>query len=1025
MTIRQRILAFLLPGVVALAGLLWLLMTSVTERSFARLERGETELAVQRAERALAESIDELHLKTSDWSTWDDTWHFAVDRNRAYLASNMTNETFVNLRIDAVVIAGASGRVIYSKQVNLETGIAERVRPSLRAALESTSSISPVSNLHDSRKGLLMLPEGPAFISARPILTSKGQGPIHGSFIFARYLTDREVGSLSGRTLLDVSLHPIRGPRLAADVRAGLAALNEGDSIVVRPLGRQKVAGYAVLEDLNGRPALVLRIRTPRNLYQQGLASMHALLWSVPLIGLLFGAVVLWVLERQVLRRLRLLDEQVARIGRTGAASIAIEMGGNDEVAHFARTLGDSLHALDASQREIRDRELLLRGLFDSGDLMRGVVELEDDDLVFIMVNDNAARSIGRPVEEILGRRAIHDLGLPAEHIQGWVRRYHDWERTGGSLAAESSVALSAGPQIVYETACFIGYTPERRARFAFVTEDVTERRHIEQELGQARDAAEAANRAKSGFLAAMSHEIRTPMNGVLGMTSLLLDTDLDATQREYGLTIQNSAEALLGIINDILDFSKVEAGKLTIEPLLFDLATAIDEVCDLLLPRASEKGLELVVRYAEDAPHALIGDGGRIRQVLLNLIANAIKFTERGYVTVDLETMRVGDGRASLKLHVKDTGIGIAPEAIPQLFQHFTQADASTTRRFGGTGLGLAISKRIVEIMGGTIGVASEPGQGSDFWFTLDLPLDPAGSQPMKTDALSGRRALIVDDAQMLCTLIVTKLRGWGMHAEAAANAHDALAMLRAAAATDHPYDVALVDLRMPEMDGEQLARAIRQESGLAAMQVILMTGHPSRGDGARFGAIGIDGYLVKPVRDALLLRALVAVLEVPRVNRPGMVNRHSLEGKGTPSASATARQHPVFEGLRVLVAEDNVTNQKIAARMLEKLRCQADVVADGAEAVRMARDFPYDLILMDVQMPEMDGYQASIRIREMEGPENHTPIVALTANVMEADREACTKAGMDDFLAKPVRRDDLVRVLERWGRGRLELAA
>jgi PAS domain S-box-containing protein len=780
------------------------------------------------------------------------------------------------------------------------------------------------------------------------------------------------------------------------------------------------------MNDLKGRPALVLRIDAPRNLYRLGLGGMSVLLWSVPVIALVFGALVFWGLERQVLRRLASLGEQVARVGQTGTAAAPIVLEGSDELAQLGHTFNESIAALDATQGQIRDSETLLRGLFDSGTLMRGVVELveEGQDLRFVMVNESAARFIGRPAGEILGARAIADLQLPPDHIRAWIGRYREWERPRGSLITESRMETPWGVAIMYETACFIGRTNEGHPRFAFVSEDITERRQIEQEVVEARDAAEAANRAKSGFLAAMSHEIRTPMNGVLGMTSLLLDTPLTPVQRECAVTVQHSAEALLGIINDILDFSKIEAGKLTIEPLAFDLAMAIDEVCDLLLPRVSEKGIELLVYYAEDAPHGLIGDSGRIRQVLLNLIGNAIKFTASGPVVVIVEPMPSHDDRASLKIHVKDTGIGISPEAIDRMFQVFSQADASTTRKFGGTGLGLAISKRIVEAMGGEVGLESVVGHGSDFWFTLRLPRDPAHEGPVTAEGLAGRRALVVEDVDVLRAHLVAKLNRWGMTADAAPNGVEALTLMRGAAAAGRPYEVALVDLVMPEMDGRQLGEAVRGDASIAAIQLVVLTGHPGRGDGMQFQAAGFDGYLVKPARDPVLARALAFVLGTPREQRKGIVTRHSLdEGDAMPTAAAVEQAR--FDGLRVLLAEDNSTNQLIGIRMLEKLGCRVGAAANGAEAVAMARDFPYDLILMDMQMPEMDGLEATVKIREMGGGFTRLPIVALTANVLESDREACTRAGMDGFLTKPIRRGELLGVLQRWGRERLDRAA
>ncbi len=889
MTIRQRTLILLASGVAVLVGLLWALLYTLTLRSFARLEQTETAIDIGRAARALRQTIAEFHLKSADWSTWDDTWHFVIDHNPAYLSSNTTNQTFVNMHLNAIVITDTTGHVVFSKEVDFAHGKERPFRPALMSALQASARLSRIDRPDDASQGIVVLPEGPVIVTARPILTSQGRGPIHGTLVFARDLTSREIYELSDRTLLRVSLHPLRGAA-PADVRKAKEALWRGETTVVETLDKEHVAGYSLLRDLFGRPEMILKVEAPRDLYREGLVFLQALLWSVPVLGLLFGALMVWILERQILRRLGQLAQQVARLGRDRDA-LGVRLEGSDELAQLASTLNESLEA----------------------------------------------------------------------------------------------------------------------------------RRDIERELEAARDAAEDASRAKSGFLAAMSHEIRTPMNGVLGMTSLLLDTELSPVQREFAVTIQNSADALLTIINDILDFSKIEAGKLTIEPLTFDLSTAIDEVCDLLLPKASEKNIELVVRYAEEAPRGLIGGAGRIRQVLMNLVGNAIKFTPQGYVLIDVEGARIDGAHAQLTVHVRDTGIGITPEAQSRLFQVFSQADASTTRRFGGTGLGLAISRRIVEAMGGEMGVDSWPGEGSDFWFTLRLALDPVPAQRPEDAELGGRRVLIVDDVAVIRTLLMKKLVGWDIESAGAASGHEALDALRSAAAAGRPFDAALIDLRMPEMDGEALYHELRQDPALAELQVVLMTGHPKRGDGARFEAAGIDGYLVKPIRDTLLLRTLTAALGVPRRERRGIITRHSL-GENGAMTTVAAVQQAEFHGLRILLAEDNSTNQKIAVRMLEQLRCRVSVAANGVEAVELSRRFPFDLILMDVQMPEMDGFEAAQKIRAHEGTQSHTPIVALTANVMESDRQACAEAGMDDFVGKPIKREDLLRVLEHWGRGRAE---
>ncbi|MCX6360174.1 MAG: response regulator [Armatimonadetes bacterium] len=683
---------------------------------------------------------------------------------------------------------------------------------------------------------------------------------------------------------------------------------------------------------------------------------------------------------------------------------------------------GQAESRLDALIAELRESESRTRAI--TGSAQEAILMMDPQGCISYW-NPAAERVLGYTAGEALGR-SLHALLTPERFRPAHEAAYPEFLKTGEGAAVGRTLDLAAirkdGLEIDIRLSLSAIYL-DGGWHAVGILSDITERLRAERQLIEANsrlaraseeakalaEQASQASRAKSEFLANMSHEIRTPMNGIIGMTGLLLDTELTPDQRQYTQIVRSSGDTLLALINDILDFSKIEAGKLELEVLSFDLRTTLEDAVEILAVKAQQKGLDIVCMVDANVPEWVRGDAGRLRQIAVNLCANAVKFTDTGSVTLHASVASEDERSITVRFSVTDTGIGVAPNKLPILFAAFTQADGSTTRKYGGTGLGLAISKQLAELMGGSIGVESEPNRGSTFWFTAVLGKDASRKDhaAMSSMALEGVRVLVVDDNDVNLLLVTTLLRTWGCEQASAKDGEGALQILHEAAAAGRPFRMALLDMHMPGMDGEQLAAAISQSAAIRATLLVMLTSMADGGAAVRLAAYGVARCMTKPVRQSVLKTCLLDVLD----------QRESHEKSAGPVVGRT-RAIDAGPVARILVAEDNPTNQLVALMVLRKLGFQADAVANGFEALSALRAVPYGLVLMDCQMPEMDGFEAARRIRDpkSQGLDHTIPIVAMTAAAMQGDREACLEAGMDDYVSKPVKSDDLYAVIQKW---------
>ena len=791
----------------------------------------------------------------------------------------------------------------------------------------------------------------------------------------------------------------------AAPLRANGLSMTPDDVVDATAAGRAKMddlrrrfAGFSAAEKalaVARRDLAAASARRAARLAGTGLALSAILL-------LLLAGYLLW----QVLRPVHRVADAASRLA-DGQLDIRVPAAGRGEIAQLGGAFNTMADSLAERERELRVTNDRLDGILEHATV---AITVKDLDGRYVMVNRQWLETTGKSSEESLGRTDLELFG--AELLK--PARASDAEvlRLGTVYEFERDVELK-GARRSYRIVKFpLTDAAGEVYGLAAMTTDVTA---YQQALA---DAVEAS-RSKSEFLANMSHELRTPLNGVIGMTELLLGTDLSPEQRGYARTAVSSGEALLGVISDILDLSKIEAGRLELDHHEFDLREAVEDTCEMLSPQAHGKGLELLAWIDDDVPARVRGARGRLRQVLTNLLSNAVKFTTAGEVSVRVRARPHGPNAVDVRFEVTDSGIGIDPESLQRVFEAFAQADSSTTRRYGGTGLGLAICRQLVTMMGGEVGASSEPGSGSVFHFTARLELDHGAERPPRRPSSlpQGLRALVVDDNATNRQIVEAYLTAVNVHVQQAASAADALALMHAACRDGEPFELVLTDFQMPGLNGIELARAIGQESSLRETRLLMLTSTGDHRGTARDA--GIRNTLTKPVRRERLLAAVADTMDPDA--HPDTAGLAGLDD-ALPRvhvhepAPAAAVSGPLVVDARVLVADDNPVNHLVIQGMLAKHGVAADTAENGREALDRLSECAYDAVFMDGQMPELDGHAATAAIRASEAADQHLPIVAMTAHAMAGDRERCLQAGMDDYLAKPLRPDELDRVLGRW---------
>jgi two-component system, sensor histidine kinase and response regulator len=1026
-TLRKKTLLTTGITLLGLVSVSYLISSAILLQSFNNLERQNTVRNVHRALEATKENIATLNKVVGDWAYWDDMYDFVETSSPGFIKTNFTDHPFREYRLNLMMVINSSGKIVFNKGYDLQMSKEIPVPDSLFEHVTAGSLLLRHTDHNSSHTGLILLPQGPMLIASRPILTSESQGPVRGALIMGRYLDSSEAQQLAERIHLNLTLIRTDQAQMPADFLTANLALSEQNPFLVYPISNHSIAGYSRLKDIYGNPAVLLRVDQPRDIYNQGQASLRYLMMSLLLAGIVFSVMTLLLLEKLVLSRLVSLTDQVSGIGISGDAAARVSISGKDELSTVAEKINAMLEALEKTYKGLQ--EALSR--FETVIIKTPLVAIQgfDQDRTIIHWNDASSKlySLGR--EEAIGKK-IHEIILAADSEGEFERMADEVSKTGVTTEPrEWEVCLPNGEKRTIYSSFFPVMEAERVVETFVMSVDITGRKCAEQKLEAANEElesvnsqleraiqhaqklaldAQSANVAKSEFLAKMSHEIRTPMNAVIGFTDMLLDSSLTEEQLDYARTIKRNGEALLALLNDILDFSKIEARQLDLENIEFDPEVTAYDVCETIYPRVRHKEVEILCRIGNEVPANVKGDPGRFRQVMVNLMGNAAKFTEFGEIELSMNIEVDTDDRVKLHVTVRDTGIGVPEDHLDTIFEAFQQVDAFTTRKYGGTGLGLAICKQLANLMSGDVWAEVGSEGGSIFHFICWLKKAEAERQKrFSRGSLVGKKVLVVDDNKTNLEIMKYMLDTAELRCTFLRSGAEVIPTLLCHLQAGEPFDVCILDIQMPKLSGYQVAQEIRKMQPPLS-ELPLMAFSSSTHFGAKKSQeSGFNGFLIKPARREKLLEMMEKILgnqggEV--LHRPeSIVTRYSM-------------LEDAKQSVRILLVEDNPASQKLAKLMLSKAGYQVSAADNGRQAVEIYRNDPeqFDLILMDVQMPQMDGLQATRAIRE--AGFQRIPIIAMTANAMEGDREKCLRAGMNDYVSKPIRREVVYEVIKKW---------